>query len=196
MAEFINLAGQRFGKLTALEPVRRKTGGKVRTHWKCSCDCGKTSYPQSRGLRNGTTRSCGCYTIIFNAERVRKPEGEAAFNRLYGRYKGNVRATGRAFNLTREEFKEITSRNCFYCGSPPRQKVHAMHTLNGQYLHNGIDRIDNSRGYEPDNVRPCCRTCNFAKNTMDEQEFIGWVQRAYNHLFAITAADRLMEVAP
>ncbi len=31
------------------------------------------------------------------------------------------------------------------------------------HLH-GLDRVDNAKGYELDNVQPCCFSCNFMKN--------------------------------
>lgn len=30
----------------------------------------------------------------------------------------------------------------------------------------GLDRLDNSRGYSPDNVLPCCGECNVARNDL------------------------------
>lgn len=35
----------------------------------------------------------------------------------------------------------------------------------------GIDRIDSRRGYEPGNVAPCCRNCNYMKKHMDLERF-------------------------
>jgi hypothetical protein len=49
----LNLTGQRFGKLVAVERV--PTG-----HWRCQCDCGNESLVTIGNLRSGNTRSCGC----------------------------------------------------------------------------------------------------------------------------------------
>ena len=38
-----------------------------------------------------------------------------------------------------------------------------------------IDRIDNTKGYIPGNVRSCCKHCNLAKHTMSEEEFNSWI---------------------
>ena len=53
----IDLTGQRFGKLTAVElySVVNK-----RSTWRCVCDCGKTHVAAVSRLRNGDTKSCGC----------------------------------------------------------------------------------------------------------------------------------------
>ena len=64
MGTFIDLTGQRFGKLVALErgPDRICGNRKIVT-WKCQCDCGKIVFTRSDGLRNGTSKSCGCGRI-------------------------------------------------------------------------------------------------------------------------------------
>ena len=60
---YIDVTGQRFGKLVALERVEPKTEGQKRSKqaiWKCRCDCGKITYVTSYELRTGNTTSCGC----------------------------------------------------------------------------------------------------------------------------------------
>lgn len=54
----IDLAGQRFGRLVAIEVAGRDKAGRVT--WLCACDCGKRAVVESRNLRRGTSRSCGC----------------------------------------------------------------------------------------------------------------------------------------
>ena len=41
---------------------------------------------------------------------------------------------------------------------------------------NGIDRIDSTKDYEEDNVHPCCKHCNFAKNSRTDDEFKVWIK--------------------
>lgn len=52
-------AGDVFGKLTALRPVRAKVGVQG-VRWKCQCACGKLTIARLKDLRFGTTTSCGC----------------------------------------------------------------------------------------------------------------------------------------
>ena len=52
-----DITGQKFGRLTALEPIARP--GK-RLVWKCRCDCGKEMEVMPQYLKNGSTQSCGC----------------------------------------------------------------------------------------------------------------------------------------
>ena len=56
MAKRIDLTGQRFGKLVALEPTKKNN----KTAWRCKCDCGNETIVFTFCLRNGNTSSCGC----------------------------------------------------------------------------------------------------------------------------------------
>ncbi len=54
-----DIRGERFGKLTAVEPTdRREDGGSI--VWKCHCDCGNDTEVSWNRLRHGRVRSCGC----------------------------------------------------------------------------------------------------------------------------------------
>lgn len=57
VAKKSNIAGKRFGMLTAL----KKTGkSKNRNKWLCKCDCGKKIKVVTSNLTGGNTKSCGC----------------------------------------------------------------------------------------------------------------------------------------
>lgn len=66
MPKKIDLTGQRFGRLTVLEPAPNK--GR-RTQWKCMCDCGNEYVTATESLRNGRTQSCGCLRSEQVADR-------------------------------------------------------------------------------------------------------------------------------
>jgi len=53
-----DIAGQRFGRLAAIEPVEKRSGGSV--VWKCRCDCGRVSEYPVKTLLQGKALSCGC----------------------------------------------------------------------------------------------------------------------------------------
>lgn len=56
MPKRLDKTGFKFGLLTI---VNREDGHK-RTHWKCVCDCGKTTLVSNSNLTAGNTKSCGC----------------------------------------------------------------------------------------------------------------------------------------
>lgn len=53
-----NIAGMRFGRLTAIKPTEKKSGSAI--CWLCKCDCGNEKIASGSHLRNGFTKSCGC----------------------------------------------------------------------------------------------------------------------------------------
>lgn len=175
-----NLTGQRFGRLTVLELHSVSMGKGEKRLWLCECECGKEIVLPTGSLRDGNTRSCGCLNEE-RRERLKMASGEAALNALLGSYKKHCNDVGRVFNLTKEEFRSLTKGNCYYCGHEPNQ-ISFKKRLNGKYIYNGIDRRDNDKGYTAENCVPCCKTCNRAKRTMTESEFVAWINRVYNHL--------------
>lgn len=52
-----DIAGMRFGKLVAVKKIQNKNG---RTAWECKCDCGNTHIANTRELKQGRCKSCGC----------------------------------------------------------------------------------------------------------------------------------------
>ena len=54
---FADIAGQRFGRLTAVKRVGKSRLGGM---WRCQCDCGGESVVACSTLRSGITKSCGC----------------------------------------------------------------------------------------------------------------------------------------
>lgn len=62
-----NLQGNRFGHLTALQPVSaRAADGSI--CWTCRCDCGNYTVVSSNKLNMGHTTSCGCLQSIVAQE--------------------------------------------------------------------------------------------------------------------------------
>jgi hypothetical protein len=64
-----DIAGQKFGKLTAIEVIdkRDKFGNRV---WRCKCECGGEAFVSTGNLTSGLVQSCGCL-ISKGEERVR-----------------------------------------------------------------------------------------------------------------------------
>ncbi|MCB0410535.1 MAG: hypothetical protein KDD29_09975 [Flavobacteriales bacterium] len=175
----LELTGKRFERLKVLKFVGNK--GK-HLQWKCLCDCGETRIVSTTNLTQGSTKSCGCYRkeiskrSILTLERRALEYGEGSCNVLYNRYLQTAKKRKLDFQLTREEFKNLTSKDCHYCGSNPSLKVKGKRS-NGEYIFNGLDRMDSNAGYALSNVVPCCKTCNYAKNDMQYKEFLEWIQQ-------------------
>jgi len=84
-----------------------------------------------------------------------------------------------SFNLTKEEFMLFANGKCFYCGALPINTFHKTRA-NGDYVYNGIDRVNNKIGYEKGNCVSCCKRCNKMKETMTIKEFYTSIEQIYN----------------
>ena len=109
-----------------------------------------------------------------------KEKGEVGFNRLYGRYQKSAQENNRDWELSTFIFRHLSKGNCHYCGRKPqyisrrpdKNKNYEKHT---EYEYNGVDRLDNTKGYTVDNCVSCCKICNMAKSDMLYNDFIDWV---------------------
>lgn len=180
-----NITGRRFGRLLVLGVHAHSAVNNAGTVWLCRCDCGRTKTATVTSLNTGGTRSCGCLSLE-NRERISRkltersirPNGEAAFMRLVRNYINSAKERGVEFALSHDEFRRLTQSDCFYCGLKPAQTVKSgSKAMNGNYLHNGIDRLDSNAGYEGSNCVPCCITCNRAKHILSLDEFCDWIER-------------------
>lgn len=163
-----NLANLKHGKLTLLEDSGKRTphGSVV---WKCLCDCGNICEVSSSNLKS--TKSCGCHRKTYNRKNA-LDVGEASLNGLYYEYVRSAKKRNKNFQLTKEQFKILTSSNCHYCHKPPF-KIYYKEGCKGEYRFNGIDRKDNSKGYTSENSLPCCWECNNIKsNTLSYEEMM------------------------
>ena len=166
---YVDLTGKHFGKLTVLGLHSRNKHSK----WVCGCACGNTTIVLASSLTSGNTKSCGCGHIHVDPAR-----------RIWKNYAYQSKARNLSFSLTEGQFAALIVQPCFYCGNHPAQRgafIHKPYKIYETFVYNGLDRTDNSKGYTPDNVVPCCGVCNRNKGKMSSQEFISWVRRVYSH---------------
>lgn len=65
---YIDITGQKFGRLTVVSLVSTDGGAK----FECVCDCGNKTIQKGYFLRKGIVVSCGCYNREKASERMRK----------------------------------------------------------------------------------------------------------------------------
>lgn len=107
------------------------------------------------------------------------PKKVRSMTRAFYSYKRNAKFKKLEFNLTLSEFKNITQQICHYCGSIPSNiyRNPISKDIVADYVYNGIDRVDNTKGYVLDNCVACCRTCNWAKGKKTQEEFYHWIKQ-------------------
>jgi hypothetical protein len=78
----------------------------------------------------------------------------------YDGYREKAFRKGLEFDLTTRQFLEIVAESCYICGN-----------VSDGARRNGIDRVDNTKGYVEGNMRACCGECNSMKKKADIDEF-------------------------
>lgn len=177
--KFEDITGKRFGRVLVLSLFIEK--GKY-NRWNCLCDCGKEFVTSGISLVKRTTRSCGCLASDTVKEWHSKPFDEVFLNSKYMQYKRRAEGKQISFDITIDYFKELTSRNCYYCNHDPDAHKIKKNGENLTVYSNGMDRVDNLMGYTSDNVVPCCKKCNYAKNIYTLEEFLCLVKDIYENL--------------
>lgn len=141
--------GQKFGRLTVIGDAA-PSGARRKARWLCRCECGDDTIVVADNVMSGHTRSCGCLHREMHADRLRthgmsqtSPEytsWRAMRNRCSGAVSGDPGGYYSARGI--DMAPEWESFERFYADMGARPSPS-----------HSIDRIDNARGYWPDNCR-------------------------------------------
>ncbi|MEK7578857.1 MAG: hypothetical protein AAB456_04075 [Patescibacteria group bacterium] len=66
MSKFIDLTGQKFGRLKIIKKINKIKG---RIAWLCKCKCGNKKETTTKMLREGLVKSCGCFNTDVTIKR-------------------------------------------------------------------------------------------------------------------------------
>ena len=171
-ANFRDITGQKFKMLTAVKFVEtRCVKNKYITYWLFNCECGKEIIKISRDVVSGKAGSCGCYLKrTGNKNFSWKGKGEIS-SRLWSRIKNGAKKREFSFNITIDYAWELflkQNRECALSGLPLRFGNHS----NDKNSNASLDRIDNLKGYEMDNIQWIHKDINFMKQDYSEPYFI------------------------
>lgn len=183
MRKLIDLTGKTFGNLIVLEHSHATN---LKEHyWTCKCQCGAIYNVLGSNLRYGKVKSCKECSHKFDP----LPKGQAAMNAVVHNIKSSADKRMLEMLLTYDQIKELIAQPCYYCGNiASNYMIHKStckgktYKSNGGLAYNGLDRVDNTKGYIIGNVVPCCKHCNSAKGKLTIEEFRLWVERISNHL--------------
>ena len=164
MPSVIDLTGHKYGRLTVLSRAGSKYGHSL---WNCRCDCGNHKVCISSDLRSNKVSSCGCYHHEINVGNT--------FSRLGGRVRGlQLLKHGECKTRLYKVWKSMHQRcnnpnNRFYLNYGGRGIKNCSewddyiefrdwgmsngYNPNAKFGECTLDRIDNNKGYYPDNCR-------------------------------------------
>jgi hypothetical protein len=145
-----DLTGQRYGRLVVLEFAGQ--GANWNSKWRCRCDCGGYSVAYGNNLRRGLTTSCGCYHRE-RAKLLATTHGQSRPGQWTPEYRTWASMLTRCGNPNSRGYATYGGRGVAVC-----ERWRAFENFFSDMgprptPSHSIDRIDNSRGYEPGNCR-------------------------------------------
>jgi len=136
-------------------------------------------YRRSKGIRSRND-----YRKSFKQVKSDKSKDDKKYwkenpeRRAFHGYKSNAKKRGINFSLDFEQFVSFANVPCEYCGC----EVSNLGNI-------GIDRIDNTEGYEFENLVSCCKICNWMKSDLTYTEFVTHCKRIVDRETNYGSAD-------
>lgn len=149
--KFIDLTGERFGKIVVMGRIKKE--GSKKTLFKCICDCGKEKIFQSDDLRRGKIKSCGCWKSQHMKKIGKENTKHGMTNsRLYNIWHGSKE---RCQNKNSKDYKNYGGRGIRMCHEWENsfQNFYDWAISHGYKENLTIDRINVNGDYCPGNCR-------------------------------------------
>jgi hypothetical protein len=128
MGQFIDLTGKVFSRLTVIRRVESyiQPDGKPLINYLCLCKCGNETIVTGKNLKNGNTKSCGCYNIEKTSER--------SFIDLSGQKFGMLTVLERAEDYLDEKSQNRITRFLCLCDCGNKKIIRSIHLKNGSIV--------------------------------------------------------------
>lgn len=196
--KMVKLIGTKFGKLIIIAITDEYNKSKKRLV-ECICDCGTQCVIVLENMRCGRTTSCGCLRLSNALTQAKK--GSATLLKMGITKEPKIATATKVWrsnysdgDLSFDEFYLLAQMVCSYCGKEPSNTANAYTNSRNTatperrseafWTYNGLDRVDNTQGHNKNNIVPCCRDCNIAKNDRTKEEFLLWISNVYHLHFS------------
>ena len=148
MPAFIDLTGKVFGRWTVVSYAGKGTG-----KWNVRCECGTEAVVQGGNLTGGGSRSCGCLRVEVSRTKATK-HGAMSNGGKVKTYSIWQAMKKRCSNPNNSDYAYYGGQGITVCerwNSSYEAFLADMGECPGPDM--TIDRIDATKGYEPDNCR-------------------------------------------
>lgn len=172
----VDLTGMKVNYLTFIKKTERRYRGAVL--WKLKCVCNKEIERIAYFVCSSITTNCGCKTKELNSKAGKKTR---KFDPRISSARSIWRRTYKD-GCDFDSFFKLSQNPCAYCGKPP-STIFRLDKNNklGEFIYNGLDRVDNSKDHSLDNVVTCCAICNMMKNSMPVDVFLNHISCIMEH---------------
>jgi hypothetical protein len=145
MSKVIDLVGERYGRLVLLK--RYPNYRKRNSYYLCVCDCGFNHFASMDNIRSGAVASCGC---LRKERMTTHGSSDYSKNKLYTVWQ-NMKSRCRGYR--ERDFRRYTNRRIDLCKEWETFSNFRDWAVVGYREDLRIDRINNDKGYCPENCR-------------------------------------------
>lgn len=144
MSKFIDLIGQKFGRLTIVKYDGNDRHNKA--VWLCQCDCGEKIIVVGSSLRSNHTRSCGCFRNEITIQRSMKHGHRRMIgsSRTYTSWRNMI---DRCMNPKNKYYHNYGGRGIIVCQQWLKDFRNFLKDMGECPKGYSIDRINNSKNY-------------------------------------------------
>lgn len=148
MKPYINIIGKKFFRLKVIKRLEnKKTAVASLVRYLCHCDCGKNKIVNQSKLKNGNTKSCGCYRSDFL--RKKNTTHNKAYTKTYMIWASMIQ---RCNNEKSWAYKYYGARGIKVCKGWRRFK-NFLRDMGEKPEGLTLDRINNDGNYSKKNCR-------------------------------------------
>jgi hypothetical protein len=167
----MDYTGKRYAHLRFISYSR--SGGKGRgSLWLVECDCGTRKEVLARDVTAGRVQTCGSCSYfrgLLSSRSRRTFTRNEPLRRAYRKWLGEITGKGASSTLTPENFRDIVTSPCSYCGTKAEGPSHSVSCV-------GIGDL-----YTPETCIALCSKCKALKGRYSHSELLEILAKIYRH---------------